>query len=68
MSDTLTTSEVGQILGVADWRIRRAIDALDVQVPRAGRYRLVPRALLGAIAVELKRRNWLPDAQEAITA
>ena len=68
MRDPVTTNEDGQIYGgVADWRIRRAVDALGVQIPRAGRYRLIPRALLGPLAIELGRRGWLPEVSEEAT-
>lgn len=69
MSDLLTTTDVGRILGgIASWRVRRAIDSLDVAIPRVGRYRLVSRDLLGIIAVELHRRKWLPSDTEVAGA
>jgi hypothetical protein len=64
----LTIGQVADIYGVADWQARRAVDALEVQIPRAGLYRLVPRALLGKIAQELDRRGWLSEPTGATTA
>lgn len=65
MSTYLTIGEVAGIFGVPDWKIRRVVDSLDVEIPRAGLYRLVRRGLLGAIAVELQRQGWLPKPEEA---
>ena len=58
-SSLLTVGEVAEIYGLPAWKIRRAVDALDVEIPRAGGYRLIPRDLLGVIAAELQRRGWL---------
>ena len=55
----LTVGDVAQVFGVKTWRARRVVDSLDVELPRAGSYRLIPRSLLGRIAVELERRGWL---------
>lgn len=65
MSDHLTVGEVAKVYGVDAWRIRRIVDALDVEIPRAGLYRLIPRAQLAAVAIELQRRGWLPKVEEA---
>ena len=61
----LTVGEVARLYGVDDWRIRRIVDDLDAEIPRAGLYRLIPRALLAAIAIELRDRGWLPRTEEA---
>jgi len=63
----LTVGECAKFYGLPDWKIRRVVDSLDAKIPRAGRYRLVPRELLGAVAVELDRRGWLAK-QESVTA
>ena len=55
MQTHLTVGEVATLYGVPTWRIRRLVDSLDVDIPRAGRYRLIPRFLLVAIAVELQK-------------
>ena len=60
----LTIGEISATFDVAEWRVRRAVDSLDAEVPRIGRYRAVPRALLGQIAIELQRRGWLPSEKE----
>lgn len=56
----LTVGQVAQLYQIDEWRIRRVVDSLPVSIPRAGRYRLVPREYLAEIAVELDRRGWLP--------
>jgi hypothetical protein len=45
----LTTCEVADELGIPVWLVRRLVDALGEEIPRAGQYRLVPRRLLGRI-------------------
>ena len=65
MSSPLTVGEIATIYSVPAWKIRRVVDGLDADIPRAGLYRLVPRELLGTIAVELQRQGWLASSQEA---
>ena len=62
-----TVGEIAAFYGLPDWKIRRAVDSLYAEIPRAGRYRLIPRELLGAVAMELDRRGWL-SKQEPVTA
>ena len=62
----LTVGQVAEIYDVPAWKIRRVVDALDVEIPRAGLYRLIPRNLLGIIATELQRQGWLPRPEEAL--
>jgi hypothetical protein len=59
-----TTTEVAAHFGVADWQARRAVDALNADVPRAGLYRLVPACLLERVRLELLRRGWLRETAE----
>ena len=61
----LTVGEVATIYGVPAWKIRRLVDAMDAEIPRAGLYRLIPRSLLGRIAIELERRAWLTSGPAA---
>jgi len=49
----LTVGEAARLLNAPDWRVRRIVDALDVEIPRAGRYRMIPRQLLGKIQKRL---------------
>lgn len=56
-----TIGDVATLYGVAEWRVRRVVDDLGVEIPRAGRYRLVPSSCLGRIAVALAERGWLAD-------
>lgn len=60
-----TTSEVAERLGVAGWQARRAVDALGIEIPRAGLYRLVPASLLGSVKEQLRRMGYLPPAEAA---
>ena len=61
----LTVGEVAKFYGLPDWKIRRAVDSLNVEIPRAGRYRLIPREMLGVVAAELDRRGWLSKREPA---
>lgn len=56
-----TVGQVARLYSTDDWRIRRIVDDLDADLPRAGQYRLIPRAMLGTIAVQLKKRGWLKE-------
>jgi hypothetical protein len=49
----LTTGEIAAMLGVPGWAVRRAVDTLGENVPRAGLYRLVPREMLGRVREQL---------------
>ena len=62
--DLLTTGQVSEYFGVPAYRIRRAVDALGAELPRAAAYRLVPRVLLPFVREELERRGWLPKDEE----
>lgn len=66
MADNLTVGQISELFGLPNWKVRRAVDALKIEIPRAGNYRIIPRNLLGKIAAELERRGWTPKpAQEA---
>ena len=65
MSSHLTIGEIAKFYGLPAWKIRRAVDALEVEIPRAGRYRLIPREHLGALAVQLGQRSGCPAIREA---
>lgn len=61
--DLLTVGDVAAIFGVDQWRIRKAVDAIECGVVRAGLYRLIPRSQVATIAAELHRRGWLPEVR-----
>lgn len=62
----LTVPEVAAFYDIPDWKIRRVVDSLDVDIPRAGNScRLISRSLLGVLATELQRQGWLPTSEEA---
>jgi len=63
-----TVGQIARLYDVAEHRVRKIIDELPEEIPRAGRYRLIRRELLGRIAVELQRRGWLPPLdQESVS-
>jgi len=50
---------VGQVAAVTDrppWEVRRVVDQVIPDAPRAGQYRLVPRDRLADVCAELARR------------
>jgi hypothetical protein len=63
MKAQYTTAEISRILGAKSWQVRRAVDALGLQIPRAGLYRLIPSEMLELVEAELRRRGYL-SAQE----
>ena len=58
-SSHLTIGQIARKYHVAVWQARRAVDALDAEIPRAGLYRLVPCDLLDQGEAELRRRGYL---------
>jgi hypothetical protein len=59
----LTTGDIALFYGAAHWQVRRVVDSLGEQIPRAGLYRLVPRTLLDRIGTELRKRGYLPTEE-----
>ena len=51
----LTVGQVAEIYQAPEWKVRRVVDSLDADLPRVGRYRLVPRAMLAAIGAKLQK-------------
>jgi len=51
----LTVGQLAERFQQPDWRIRRVVDGLDADVPRAGQYRLVPHSMLPDLEAELQR-------------
>jgi len=59
----LTTREVGELLGVETWRVRRLFESGTLpEPPKFGGKRAIPVELVGEIALALERRGWLPSA------
>lgn len=56
----LTVGQVAEIFQAPGWKVRRIVDSLGVEIPRAGLYRLIPRELLGRIGVELEQGRGSP--------
>ncbi len=49
-----TIGEIADFYAEPQWKVRRIVDSLPDEIPRAGRYRLVPRALLPKIGALLQ--------------
>ena len=56
MSDSthLTVGDIAEFFGEPQWKVRRIVDSLPDEIPRAGRYRLIPRSLLAVIGERLQ--------------
>lgn len=63
MTTHLTVGQLADLFGLPTWKIRRAVDSLDGEIPRVGLYRLVPRVRLGELALALNERGWLAAPQ-----
>jgi hypothetical protein len=69
MVEFLTVSQTAEYLSayygcsIPTWKTRRAVDALDIEIPRAGNYRLIPRTALDHLAESL--REWVREHREA---
>lgn len=58
----LTVGEIARCYDVPQWKIRTLVDSLDnIEIERAGNYRLIPRDALETILAELRNRNWLSE-------
>jgi hypothetical protein len=51
----VTVGHLARQLGAPPWSVRRAVDALGEDIPRAGLYRLVPVVLVDRVREELRR-------------
>jgi hypothetical protein len=49
----LTVGEVARIFQAPEWRVRKIVDSLGLEIQRAGGYRLVPRSMLAIIGAKL---------------
>lgn len=63
---TYTTREIGELLGVAEWRVRRLYESGRLPEPdRFGGKRAIPRESIPAIVDALRERKWMPSAPDA---
>ena len=65
MRQTYTTREIGDLLGVAEWRVRRLFEV--GRLPEPGRFagkRAIPRESIPAIVDALRERKWIPAGDE----
>jgi hypothetical protein len=51
-----TTGQLARQMHEPEWRVRRAVDALGEEIPRAGLYRLVPASMVPAVQRQLSRK------------
>lgn len=59
MSEVLTVGDVARPYGLPLWKVRNVVDSLDLDTPRAGLYRLIPRDSLPLVLAELQRRGYI---------
>ncbi len=55
MPSFVTSGQAAEILKIPIWKVRIIADSLGVELPRAGRYRLIPKDLLPAIAAKIAK-------------
>ncbi len=53
--DYWTIGQLAQHFGEPHWRVRRVVDAINAELPRAGLYRLVPANLVAEVGQRLRR-------------
>jgi hypothetical protein len=58
----LTIGQLADLLHEPEWKVRREVDALGVEIPRAGLYRLVPRELVPRLVEQLDQREHKQEA------
>ena len=65
MPHVFSTREIGDILGVDTWRIRRLFEAgVLPEPPRFAGKRAIPRETIPAIVDALRARGWLPSPDD----
>lgn len=57
-----TVGQLADRLHEPEWKVRRAVDSLDTEIPRAGQYRLVPSEMLPEIDAKLHPSHTEPSA------
>ena len=66
MKREYSTREVGDILGAAEWRIRRLFESGTLpEPPRFAGKRAIPREMIPEIVDALRARKWLPKREIA---
>jgi hypothetical protein len=66
MPDIFSTREIGDLLGLAEWQVRRLFE--DGTLPEPRRFtgkRAIPRERLPEILDAARTRGWLPSPVEA---
>ena len=60
MAGPFTTRQIGEFLGVEEWRVRRPFeDGRIPEPPKFGGKRMITADVVPAIVDELRRRGWL---------
>ena len=64
MRENFSTREIGDLLDVEAWRVRRLFEAGALPEPErfAGK-RVIPRRMIPTILDALRARGWLPGAE-----
>jgi predicted site-specific integrase-resolvase len=66
MPSVFSTREMAELLGTETWRVRRLFE--DGTIPEPQRFagkRAIPRERIPEVLDALRRRGWVPQAQEA---
>jgi hypothetical protein len=63
-----TVGQLARALETDAWRIRRVVDELAPDLPRAGQYRLIPDSLVPEIEARLEERGWRQSATASASA
>ncbi len=63
-SSDLTTGQVADFFQAPEWRIRRIVDSMGVEIQRVGLYRVIPRSMLPAIGARLQGSNVVREAAQ----
>ena len=57
-----STRNLGDWLGVEEWRVRRVFeDRLVPEPPRVGRNRAIPVSMIPLVIEALRSKGWLPE-------
>jgi hypothetical protein len=68
VADYLTVTKAAEHLSahfgckIPVWKVRRTVDAMTIDIPRAGNYRLIPHTALDRLAESL--RPWVTAHRE----
>lgn len=65
MAEVFSTADIGRLLGVPTWKVRRLYEDGTLAEPsRIGVQRAIPRDQIPVIVKQLDLRGWLPRSQD----